>query len=106
MSHTYEKRAEPRLAFDHPVIVTLLDDPPLMLEGRIENISCSGMRMILNRPVATDTAIRIDLNNTLLLGEVCYCWPIKEGHAVGIALEHSLRHLDSLQSLMKRLGLS
>ncbi len=88
---------------EYNVQLSLLADPPRIVAVRIENISGSGLRLALREPIPRDAAVRIDLNDSLLLGEVCYCAPSAEGYTAGIMLEHSLAHLESLQSLRNHL---
>ena len=77
------------------------------LKASVGNLSGRGVRLLLDRPLALDTAVRVDFQHdedgALLLGEVVYC--VQEGNhfAIGLELHHSLVHLTSLHELMSRL---
>lgn len=91
-----ERRAEPRLPVDQSIKVTFLGPPGRQVDGVITDLSGLGMRVVLTQAAPLDAAIRIDLDDTLLLGEVCYCAPLDGGFAVGIRFCHSLAGLDQL----------
>jgi hypothetical protein len=98
-----EKREEARIPFDQSVELTVLSDEPVSMHARISNLSGRGMRVVVDDPIPLDTAVRIDMDNSLILGEVCYCERI-EGHwAVGVEMEHSLSDLRGLCQLVSRL---
>lgn len=48
-------------------------------------------------------AVRLDLEEAMYLGEVCYCAAQGRGFAIGVEVQHSLLHLPSLDRLVKRL---
>ena len=63
------------------------------------------MRVRVPQPVAGGAAIRVEVEDQLLLGEVCYCQSLTGGQfAVGVQLEQSLNNLDDLSRLMKALS--
>jgi PilZ domain len=70
----------------------------------ILNLSGQGMRIKASKPVAAGTLVRIDLNQTLLLGEVCYSEADGNGFALGLRLEHSLLRTASLEQLRQRVA--
>lgn len=88
-----ERRAETRIPFDCPVRVTLLGSPPEQFDGILVNVSGRGARLRVPRRIECDAALRIDLDNAMLLGEVCYCANDGDGYGIGVQLEHSLLNL-------------
>jgi hypothetical protein len=52
--------------------------------------------------IALGTLVRVDLNKTLMLGEICYAEPDGEGFAIGLRLEHSLLQTEGLERLRQR----
>ena len=97
-----ERRAEPRFPVDKPIKVTFLGQPDRQVDAAITDVSGLGMRLFLAEAAPLDAAIRIDLDDALLLGEVCHCAPHEGGFAVGIQLCHSLIALDRLAKLRSR----
>ena len=68
----------------------------------IADISGRGLRLRAAIAFAPGTLVRIDWNKTMLLGEVCYSQPEGQGFALGLRLEHSLLHTESLERLRQR----
>ena len=96
-------RSQLRLEADEPVHVTVLGECEAQLLGRITNYSTNGMALVIDARVSVGTAVKVEWSNTLLLGEVCYCRPVKEGYAIGLLLEHALYNTAELARLAKRL---
>jgi hypothetical protein len=96
-------RCEPRFRADEPVKVTLLGEPETVISGRIVNLSGKGMRLMLESPAPLGAAIRVEIDGTILLGEVCYCYPEGATYAAGLQLEQALTLSEELGRLMLRL---
>jgi PilZ domain len=96
-------RSEPRFPTDEPVRVTVLGGTKIEADGRIVNISGRGMRLLINTQVPAGAAIRVDVDGSLLLGEVAYCYADGEQYAVGLQLEQALTISEELSRLMRRL---
>ena len=69
---------------------------------QILNFSGRGLRLKSDQKLPPGTLVRIDLNTTMVLGEVCYIEPDGEGFAVGLRLEHSLKQTEGLKRLRNR----
>jgi PilZ domain len=93
-----ERRKEPRIAFDTPVTVTLLDprEPP-PIEGRVVDMSGSGLRLSVPLPIPSGIPVQVEGADMLLLGESLRCQPDGERYQIGISLSHSLRELNALK---------
>lgn len=91
-----ERRAESRIPFNCPVRITLLSSPPERFDGVLVNVSGRGARLRVPRRIECDAALRIDLDNAMLLGEVCYCATDGDGYGIGVQLEHSLLNLSEV----------
>ena len=98
-----ERRAESRISRNSPVRITLLSNPREQFEATLVNVSGRGARLKMDRPLECDSAVRIDLDNGLLLGEVCYCASDGDGYGVGIQLEHSLLNLAAVTRMRERI---
>ncbi len=98
-----EKRTGPRFPIDQLVLVTVLDECSDQFAGRVVNVSGNGMRLILDRPVAPGVPLKIECEETLLLGEVCYCEEVEGSYAAGLELEHALLQTGDLARLSRRL---
>ncbi len=51
------------------------------------------MGILVPRRLPSDAAARIDLNDMMVLGEICYCAPHRNGFVIGIKLHHTLTNL-------------
>jgi hypothetical protein len=58
------------------------------------------MRLSLDRALPLDSAVRVDLGNSILLGEVCYSRPDNEGYVVGLMVDQVLHETVGLRPLM------
>ena len=106
MHVTIDQRAEPRLAISGNAGATLS-----VLQGssvgspfpvEVINVSDRGLRLRATISYAPGTLVRVDLNHTIILAEVCYTEPETEGFALGLRLEHSLLQTESLERLRQR----
>lgn len=98
-----ERRREPRIDLSQPVQVTLLGNPEVELPAIIINISGRGLKLMVDRLVPIGSAAKVEVDDALLLGEVCYSAAEEDGYAVGLEIAHSLVGLGDLQRLNRRL---
>ena len=91
---------------DQSVSVTLFGDPDIRLRGRIRNISGRGIGLEMEVPVAAGAALKVELDDALLLGEVIYCRPDQSVFYVGVELEHALRGLGELSRMVNILSVT
>jgi hypothetical protein len=91
-----DRRSEIRVNVDQPVRVTVLGEYRHQMEGNAIDLSGHGMRIVLPRRVAPGNAVRIDLDDAMLLGDVCYCCPNVRGFTVGVQLDQALAGLAEL----------
>jgi len=96
-------RSQPRLQSNEPVHITVLGEYETTFLGRITNWTECGLGLLTEQPAPAGAAVKLEWNNTLLLGEVCYCHPERDGFAMGVDLEHALYHTEELARLAKRL---
>lgn len=86
-----------------PVRLKWLSEPPVELDAFIDNMSGQGMRLIVDREIPIGAAIRIDLPDSMLLGEVCYRERVGRQFAVGVKLQHSLANLARVEEMVRDL---
>ncbi len=98
-----EPRQEPRFETDQEIAVTLLGIVEAVFPARIVNLSGKGMCLQTSQSLVPGAAVKIELADTLVLGEVIYCRPQEPGYQVGIALEQALYHTRELAALAARL---
>ncbi|MCC6538838.1 MAG: PilZ domain-containing protein [Bryobacterales bacterium] len=104
-----DQRVEPRYSSSTPATALMrpLDDgsgtaPRPEQTVEVVNLSGSGLRLRSPQAQAAGTLVRVDCQDVMLLGEVCYCEPDGSQFAMGVRLEHSLVHTESLERLRQR----
>jgi hypothetical protein len=91
-----EQRREPRFRSDQPVVVTVLNEPEVRLEARVRNASGRGLGLVTPIPVPPGAAIRIEMDDGMVLGETIYCRSDRDGHFIGVELDQVLVGLTEL----------
>ena len=66
-------------------------------------VSAHGMRVVLDRPIPVGAAIKLESDDTLMLGEVRYCAPEANGFIAGLRLDQVLRKLGQVEALNRAL---
>jgi hypothetical protein len=85
---------------DTAVTVTVLGElTQLPMEGRVVDMSGSGLRVAVPAPVPYGSAVRIEGDNMLLLGEVLRTQAADGVYEVGVQISHALTSLDELQEM-------
>jgi hypothetical protein len=90
------QRREPRFNAEQSVWITLFGEPDIRLPARIKNVSARGIGLELQGPVAIGTALKLELDDSLLLGELIYCRQDDASFYVGVELEQALCGLADL----------
>lgn len=98
-----ERRQHPRIPVNTPVRFTTLLGDCIIADGHLEQLSGAGARVASPVPLQPGTPLRLDLPDTLLLGECVHCQPVNGGFTLGIHLEHSLGNVGELRRLMSAL---
>ena len=92
-----EQRREFRFNAARAAIVTALDRTAEGLSAGILDLSSSGMKLTLSRPVEAGTPVRIDIETDLILGEIRYCIREESGsYTVGIEMDQVLRNANKI----------
>lgn len=91
-----KERREPRFEIDQSIWITVFGEPDIQLPARIVNVSGRGIGLAMDGPVAAGSALKLEWEDTLLLGEVIYCRQDRESFYLGIELEQSLAGLAEL----------
>ena len=69
----------------------------------IDNRSGSGLAIRAAQALPLSTPVRVDLDDRMLLGEVCHCAAADGGFLIGLRVEHVVEHLQSLARLAREL---
>src|SRR5436305_10870502 len=89
-------RRELRFNGDRPIQITIFGAPDIQMTARVKNVSGRGVGLELVSPLAIGAALKIALDDAILLGEVIYCRKQGRSYYAGIELEHALYGLTDL----------
>ncbi len=102
-----DRRATPRFEMNQPALLTLLNDPPESMQIVISDGHFKGMRIDLPKQVPVNQAIKIEVGEFLILGEVCYCGPTTPEkslpYSAGIIVSQFLTGVGDLRHLLDAL---
>jgi hypothetical protein len=73
----------------------------ILLAVIVEDMSSHGMRIRMDRDLPLGTPVRVDLNDNILLGEVCHSSSDGLSFQCGIRTEQALCSVTDLMRLMK-----
>ena len=90
------QRREPRFQIEQFLWITVFGEPDLRMPARIKNVSPRGIGLQLEGPVAAGSALKFELDDSLLLGEVIYCRDDGDSFYAGVELEQMLCGLGDL----------
>lgn len=95
-----ERKTEICYLPDQPARLTLLGASQYTLTGQMVKLAgrCANVR--LDEAVAHGTAVRIDLNDSLLLGEVSTCVSESDGFVATIGIVEAIPSLSDLAKLV------
>lgn len=100
---TEERRRSQRIATARHVSVAILGTSSHPFNGRIENASDGGMRVITGSQITPRTAVQLKIGDLMLLGEVVYCESYRGQYAIGLSVQHSLDLVELAERLDARL---
>ena len=92
-----DKRCEPRFAADQSITITTLGDCRVRQTAQVKNCSGSGLGLVVHVAISAGTAVRIELEDSILLGEAMYSRPLPDGYFVGVQLEQAISGLRELR---------
>jgi hypothetical protein len=104
-----ERRKQPRINLETNLTIEILGDNPVTYQGSnkipgmMVDVSTDGMRFLSPVDVAPGTAIRVDRDSGMILGEVCYVEVHGEQFHLGILFRQVLANLRDLEPLLRTL---
>ncbi len=103
-----ERRQSLRLPADESIVLTCLPSdpqclPPEPCSAQIVERSEYGLRVVTGDPISPSTLVRLDIGDSLILGEVAWCAKAGDRYHLGIQMEQSLQHIGDLRRLVASL---
>jgi len=91
-----DQRREPRFTADQPVTLTVLTDPRRRVDGRVSNASGRGLGVVTAARVEPGAALKIEIDDSVVLGEAIYCRREHDEYFIGVELDQVLVGLTEL----------
>src|SRR5579862_8240492 len=85
-----DRRIEPRFSITSPVKVTLLSSLDRQIDGRMVDLSATGMRFITSEVIPLDEMVAVDFEDHLAVAHVRHCRPHGAKFSIGTSRIHSL----------------
>ena len=97
-----ERRREPRIQADQKVDLIVLGTDAGAIDAHARQFSGRGLRLVVRQAVPVGTAVKVQGDDWLVLGKVCYCRKERLNFVIGLRLEHSLMGLLELEELNRK----
>ena len=94
-----ENRREDRIPVDRPITLTILGDPETRLTASVKNASPRGVGVMTTQEVKSGAAVKIEIGDSIFLGEAQYCHATEGRYYVGIELTEVLSGLAALAKM-------
>ena len=102
-----ERRSEPRFAAGQTVRLIVLgrngNTADRHLQAELTDVSGNGVRLRVAERVAVGDAVRLDIDDNAILGEVCHCSEWGNSFTCGVEVDQILSHVSDLARLMDAL---
>jgi hypothetical protein len=91
-----EQRRDTRTEADQPAWITIYGNVDTRVPGRVRNFSGRGIGIQIAQPVASGSALKIEIADSMLFGEVIYCRPEGHQYYIGVELDQAVNGLMAL----------
>lgn len=98
-----ERRREARIRTDKPVELTVLGGSEASGPAQATEFSGSGLQLVLHRPIPVNAAVKVEGDDWMMLGEVCYCRQEGIHFVAGLKIDQTLENLSELARLNESL---
>jgi len=98
-----ERRREARIRTDKPVELTVLGRDETSGPAQATEFSGHGLQLVIHRSIPVNAAVKVEGDDWMMLGEVCYCRPEGIHFVAGLKIDQTLDNLRELAELNKNL---
>jgi len=98
-----ERRREARIRTDKPVELTVLGSEEASGPAQAIEFSGHGLQLVLHRPIPVNAAVKVEGDDWMMLGEVCYCRQEGIHFVAGLKIDQTLDNLQELAELNQNL---
>jgi hypothetical protein len=94
-----ENRRVDRVPVEKPITLTILGESEIRLVANVKNASPRGIGILTSESLPAGAAVKIEIGDSIFLGEVMYCRPMDQSFFAGIELTQVLTGLAALSRL-------
>jgi hypothetical protein len=94
-----DNRRQDRVPVEKPIVLTILGDPEIRLVASVKDASPRGIGVITEEALRSGAAVKIEIGDSIFLGEIMYCRPMDQRFFAGIELTQVLTGLAALSRL-------
>src|SRR5215471_1249370 len=94
-------RRDARVEVDQAAWITIYGETDRRVRGRVRNTSGRGIGLEVGEPVGTGSALKIEVGDVMMLGEVIYCRTESEQYYLGVELDQAVHSLVALCSSVR-----
>jgi hypothetical protein len=98
-----ERRREARIRTDTPVELTVLGSAQTSGPAQAIEFSGHGLQLVIHQPIPVNAAVKVEGDDWMMLGEVCYCRQEGIHFVAGLRIDQTLDNLQELAELNKNL---
>ena len=98
-----ERRSEARIRTYQNVELTVLGKDGFTVSAHAIEFSGHGFQLVVTRPIPVNVPVKIEDEDWIVLGDICYCRPERSHFAVGVQIEQVLAGLHELHELNRHL---
>jgi hypothetical protein len=98
-----ERRREARIRTDKPVELTVLGTDEASGPAQAIEFSGHGLRLVIHRPIPVNAPVKVEGDDWMMLGEVCYCRQEGIHFVAGLKIDQTLDNLQELDELNRNL---
>jgi|HubBroStandDraft_6_1064221.scaffolds.fasta_scaffold735284_1 hypothetical protein len=98
-----ERRREARIRTDKPVELTVLGNDKASGPAQAIEFSGHGLQLVVHRPIPVNAAVKVEGDDWMMLGEVCYCRQEGIHFVAGVKIDQTLDNVHELDEINKNL---
>jgi hypothetical protein len=98
-----ERRREARIRTDKPVELTVLGSEEASGPAQAIEFSGHGLQLVVDRQLPVNAAVKVEGDDWMMLGEVCYCRQEGIHFVAGLRIDQALENLGELSKLNENL---
>jgi hypothetical protein len=95
-------RQTPRVPTEKVVKLVVLGDPEIVAQATVRDASEKGLGLVSTKPAPVGSAVQIEFEDSIFLGESIHCKETAEGFLVGIELKEVLSGVAALARMAER----